>query len=564
MGGGYEDDAGPAVRGRWGQVRFGERRLDPGPTRWEAEVAADRLGVPVRPIAVHGRGLRRRGVVCGRVRVLPAAQVTRRLRRGRRRLGGAEVAALARLAEAVFSSRRKGAPAVADPPAPPPSPAEPRPAATVVPLRDGERGLEVLLLRRSRGGTFGGVWVFPGGQVDGADAAGLAVESNDAEVAAARRAAVREAQEEAGLELDLDRLVTLSFWLTPPQAPRRFATWFFLAPAAQQPAVVVDEREIHEDCSVPPAAAMAARDAGHIDSVAPTFTTLWWLAQRGGVASALADGGARPPKRFMSRLASGPDGVRRRSGGRRRLPGRRPPPAGSAPATVDRSAGLAGGHHRLRDRREDDPAPREGGQGHRRPGVPDPAPPGFCWSRFVARPDDLVSDAVASPARLRFDPILEARRQWQVHGWGKAANGMAAVTSAFRAQQIYLARIDAILRPLGLTFARYEVADVADVQPPGRPASEQGGHPAAGPSHQRDERRQPVGARRAHHPSTPPDGRSHHPGADHPGGPAPGPRRHTGPQRRRLRGSGLDPEALEDLVSALQELRRRAGDFAVG
>jgi DNA-binding MarR family transcriptional regulator len=34
---------------------------------------------------------------------------------------------------------------------------------------------------------------------------------------------------------------------------------------------------------------------------------------------------------------------------------------------------------------------------------------------------------------------------------------MAAVTSVFRAQQIYLAQIDAVLRPLGLTFARYEV-----------------------------------------------------------------------------------------------------------
>jgi DNA-binding MarR family transcriptional regulator len=58
---------------------------------------------------------------------------------------------------------------------------------------------------------------------------------------------------------------------------------------------------------------------------------------------------------------------------------------------------------------------------------------------------------------LRFDPIAEARRQWRVHGWENAADGMAAVTSVFRAQQIYLARIDAILRPLGLTFARYEV-----------------------------------------------------------------------------------------------------------
>jgi DNA-binding MarR family transcriptional regulator len=58
---------------------------------------------------------------------------------------------------------------------------------------------------------------------------------------------------------------------------------------------------------------------------------------------------------------------------------------------------------------------------------------------------------------LRFDPIAEARRQWRAHGWEDAADGMAAVTSVFRAQQIYLARIDAILRPLGLTFARYEV-----------------------------------------------------------------------------------------------------------
>ena len=64
---------------------------------------------------------------------------------------------------------------------------------------------------------------------------------------------------------------------------------------------------------------------------------------------------------------------------------------------------------------------------------------------------------MASARPLPFDPILEARRQWAAHGWEDAANGMAAVTSVFRAQQIYLARIDAVLRPLGLTFARYEV-----------------------------------------------------------------------------------------------------------
>jgi DNA-binding MarR family transcriptional regulator len=64
---------------------------------------------------------------------------------------------------------------------------------------------------------------------------------------------------------------------------------------------------------------------------------------------------------------------------------------------------------------------------------------------------------VAPPAPLPYDPIEEARRQWVAHGWGSSADGMAAVTSIVRAQQIYLSRIDAVLRPLGLTFARYEV-----------------------------------------------------------------------------------------------------------
>jgi DNA-binding MarR family transcriptional regulator len=64
---------------------------------------------------------------------------------------------------------------------------------------------------------------------------------------------------------------------------------------------------------------------------------------------------------------------------------------------------------------------------------------------------------VAGTRPLSFDPILEARRQWEKHGWGDAAGGMAAVTSLIRAQQIFLARIDRVLRPFDLTFARYEV-----------------------------------------------------------------------------------------------------------
>ena len=53
--------------------------------------------------------------------------------------------------------------------------------------------------------------------------------------------------------------------------------------------------------------------------------------------------------------------------------------------------------------------------------------------------------------------MAEAQRQWEAHGWGEAAPGMAAVTSVMRAQQVFLSRIDDLLATDGLTFARYEV-----------------------------------------------------------------------------------------------------------
>ena len=55
------------------------------------------------------------------------------------------------------------------------------------------------------------------------------------------------------------------------------------------------------------------------------------------------------------------------------------------------------------------------------------------------------------------DPIIEARRQWIAHGWTDAADGMALVTSVVRVHQLLMERIDAVLRPLDVTFARYEV-----------------------------------------------------------------------------------------------------------
>ena len=57
-------------------------------------------------------------------------------------------------------------------------------------------------------------------------------------------------------------------------------------------------------------------------------------------------------------------------------------------------------------------------------------------------------------SRLPFDPIDEAARQWG-RRWD-AVPAMHAVTSLMRVQQLVLGRLDGVLKPLGLTFARYE------------------------------------------------------------------------------------------------------------
>jgi DNA-binding MarR family transcriptional regulator len=69
------------------------------------------------------------------------------------------------------------------------------------------------------------------------------------------------------------------------------------------------------------------------------------------------------------------------------------------------------------------------------------------------------TDDRSQPARkqLRSDPIALAARNWRRAGWATSADGMAAVTSVMRAQQLLLAQVEEVLRPVGLTFARYEV-----------------------------------------------------------------------------------------------------------
>ncbi|MGC4961777.1 MarR family transcriptional regulator [Gordonia sp. DT218] len=58
---------------------------------------------------------------------------------------------------------------------------------------------------------------------------------------------------------------------------------------------------------------------------------------------------------------------------------------------------------------------------------------------------------------MRFDPIAEARQNWSDAGWADVADGMVAVTSVMRAHQILLARVESALRPYDLSFSRFEL-----------------------------------------------------------------------------------------------------------
>ena len=215
----------------------------------------------------------------------------------------------------------------------------PRPAATVVLLRPGKRGLEALLTHRPSTMAFApDVHVFPGGRVDDADAdpslaARSAVAAADAAVAlggdlpptaalAAFMAAIRESFEEAGVlladvgiagsdvagriaaaragllagtttlagvatGLDLwlrtDLLVPLSRWVTPPTMPRRFDTRFFAAalPEAAEPTFATDEIVAHE--WLRPSDALAAMASGRLAMWLPTSTTLQSLERAASI-----------------------------------------------------------------------------------------------------------------------------------------------------------------------------------------------------------------------------------------------------------------------------------------
>jgi 8-oxo-dGTP pyrophosphatase MutT (NUDIX family) len=148
---------------------------------------------------------------------------------------------------------------------------KPRQAATVILLRGGEEGLELLLVKRNPAARFmGGAWVFPGGAVDAGEGGGDE---------AHRAAAVRELREEAGVDgVDPDALVKFSRWITPAQVVTRFDTHFFLAPMPDGQEPVVDGEEIVDFGWFTPPAALAAHERGEILLVFPTIKHLEQLS----------------------------------------------------------------------------------------------------------------------------------------------------------------------------------------------------------------------------------------------------------------------------------------------
>lgn len=241
-------------------------------------------------------------------------------------------------------------PATADVPATP----APRPAASVVLLRDGAQGLEVLLLRRHQAsGVLGGMYVFPGGKLDAADAlpmpAGLdrsppelhgllgEADLSNEQAQGLFVAAMRETFEEAGVWLAepagptafahsaaVARLKILlaeghpwpqalvqvgwrwrsaalqpwTRWITPPNPPvgtPRFDTRFFLARLPHGQQVQHDNHEATEALWITPRTALERYWARELGLIAPQLMGLAQLARHDSVDSAWAEAASRPP-----------------------------------------------------------------------------------------------------------------------------------------------------------------------------------------------------------------------------------------------------------------------------
>ncbi|HKF73973.1 MAG TPA: NUDIX domain-containing protein [Stellaceae bacterium] len=198
-------------------------------------------------------------------------------------------------------------------------PVRPVPAATLLLVRDGQEGIEVLLAtRHDAAGFAAGATVFPGGKLDTGDHA-LAGTGDPLRVAAIREAfeecgillarragallsgaelarltAPRSSTigfgafvESAGLALATDLLVPFAHWITPADQPKRFDTHFFLAPAPAEQVARHDGREATIVHWLTAEGAIAAARLGEIKLVLPTRLNLLKLGRSRTVAEAL-------------------------------------------------------------------------------------------------------------------------------------------------------------------------------------------------------------------------------------------------------------------------------------
>lgn len=179
-------------------------------------------------------------------------------------------------------------------------PSEPKPAGSVVVLRDAPSGLETLMLQRAPRGGVPGPWVFPGGKVEPGDRLTHADPRADAE-----RAALRETREESGLTLPSDGLTVLSRWITPEVRPKRFDTWFFLACVPHSARVEVDGEEMIGFRWIAPRDALAATD---IRMAPPQYVSLSWLSEFDDAETAIVTFATRDRITFRPRVVRQHDG----------------------------------------------------------------------------------------------------------------------------------------------------------------------------------------------------------------------------------------------------------------
>ena len=207
-------------------------------------------------------------------------------------------------------------------------PAPTRPAATVLLLRDGPQGLEVLMTRRSMTASFApGAYVFPGGVIDPADAHAQALTrrrpTQTDERLTQAVAAIRESFEELGillarrpdgshanatdiakldrkaafldqcaqhqLTLAADEVFLLTHWITDRDLPRRFDVSFLAARMPEGQTPVADEAEQFEPVWVRPADALERHRHGQFFIIFPTIRTLERLQAFARVDDVLAD-----------------------------------------------------------------------------------------------------------------------------------------------------------------------------------------------------------------------------------------------------------------------------------